>query len=76
MPDPLDQRRPRRGTVTAFDTDRGLGTVTDTQSVALDFHCTAIADGSRDIAVGTEVEFVVRPGHRGRLEAHWLTPVG
>jgi cold shock CspA family protein len=50
--------------------------VTDTQGAAFDFHATAIADGSRRIAVGTEVSFVVTPGHRGRYEARGLTRVG
>ena len=42
---------------------------------AFDFHATAIVDGSRRIAVGTEVSFVVAPGHRGRYEARGLTRV-
>jgi cold shock CspA family protein len=64
------------GHVTAFDARRGWGTVTDTQGAAFDFHATAIADGSRRIALGTEVSFVVAPGHRGRYEARGLTQVG
>jgi len=61
-----------RGTVTAFDEARGWGTVRDEDAVAFDFHCTAIADGTRRIAVGTEVSFVVVAGHRGRMEARGL----
>jgi cold shock CspA family protein len=58
-----------RGRVASFDKARGLGSVTDDTGVALGFHATAIADGSRTIEVGTEVAFVVTPGHRGRYEA-------
>jgi cold shock CspA family protein len=64
------------GHVTAFDARRGWGTVTDTEGTAFAFHATAIADGTRRIALGTEVSFVVAPGHRGRYEARGLTEVG
>jgi cold shock protein len=33
------------------------------------FHCTAIVDGTRTIAVGTRVEFEIVAGHQGRWEA-------
>ena len=33
------------------------------------FHCTAIADGTRTIEVGTAVVFDVAPGRLGRWEA-------
>ncbi len=36
------------------------------------FHATAIADGSRRIAVGAEVTFTVAPGHGGLYEARSL----
>ena len=62
-------RTPRLGTVTSFEEDRGLGTVTDEGGSSFAFHCTAIADGTRAVDVGRLVLFVVRPGHRGRLEA-------
>ncbi len=62
-------RDPRPGVVSAFEEERGLGTITDEAGVAYGFHCTAIADGTRSIEVGAPVTFVVRPGHRGRLEA-------
>lgn len=58
------------GVVTEFDHDRGYGTVSD--GGAEDgwfFHCTAIADGSRTIAVGTAVTFTLVAGRRGRWEA-------
>jgi cold shock CspA family protein len=57
------------GRVTAFDERRGLGTVTARDGRAYSFHATRIADASRRIAVGTEVEFEVVPGLLGRWEA-------
>ena len=48
-----------RGTVTSFDKEVGLGEVTRDDGWVLLFHCIVIADGSRDIAVGTLVEFDV-----------------
>jgi len=48
--------------------------VTNDAGEAFDFHATAIADGSRTIDVGTDVAFVVAPGHRGRDEARSLVP--
>jgi cold shock CspA family protein len=63
------ERDPRQGVVSAFEADRGLGVVTDADGVCFDFHCTAIADGTRLVEVGAPVSFVVRPGRRGRLEA-------
>ena len=66
----------RLGRVSVFDPRRGWGTVTDTQGTEFEFHATAIADGTRLIAPGAAVSFVVVPGHRGRTEARALTPVG
>jgi CspA family cold shock protein len=75
--------------VVAFDEPVGLGTVREVgggghgadggghgaDGVAdHPFHCTAIADGSRDIAVGTEVTFRLVHGRLGRLEATDLHP--
>ncbi len=58
-----------------FDDAAGLGVVVDDATGAEHgFHCTAIADGSRTIAEGTSVRFVVVPGHRGRWEASDLRP--
>jgi cold shock CspA family protein len=53
----------RRGTVVAYDAPAGLGTVSSGGDEFL-LHCTEIPDGSREIAVGTVVEFdtVVRFG--------------
>ena len=57
------------GVVTAFDEAVGLGVVRSTDGVELPFHCTAIADGSRNIPEGTAVRYEVVPGRRGRWEA-------
>jgi cold shock CspA family protein len=62
------------GTVTAFDEAIGLGTVTTADGVVHPFHCTAIADGSRTIAVGVPVRFEVVAGRQGRWEATALAP--
>ena len=59
--------------MTSFDARRGWGTVTDTEGAELEFHATAIVDGSRRIDPGTRVVFDVTPGHRGRYEARGLT---
>lgn len=60
---------PRTGTVETFDDHVGSGTVRDRgDDRTWWFHCTRIADGSRVIAPGTEVRFVVSPGPTG-LEA-------
>ena len=45
-----------RGTVTAFDAHVGLGDITMTDGTVVIFHCAEIADGSRKINIGSEVE--------------------
>jgi len=62
-----------QGIVTAFDASRGLGVVTSGE-IDYPFHATAIADGSRSIALGATVQFT--PIHRsgGRLEAGAIWP--
>ncbi len=60
-------RRNLRGTVTAFDSAVGLGTIAGPDG-DVGFHCIEIADGTRDIAVGTEVTFDLLP-KLGRWEA-------
>ena len=45
------------GTVVAFDRQVGLGEVATVDGARFPFHCIEIADGSRDIAVGTAVTF-------------------
>jgi cold shock CspA family protein len=65
------------GTVDTFDPRRGLGTVTDRADGSIfPFHATAIADGSRQVQVGTEVRFVVEPAHLGRYEARRIVALG
>lgn len=65
------RRRPRvtAGVVSSFDAEVGLGEVTADDGSVVGFHCTQIADGSREIAVGTRVGFVVLAGRGGRWEA-------
>ena len=63
------------GTVTEFDDPRGIGVVTSEDGTEYPFHCTAIADGSRFIAVGAAVRFVGRPGRQGRWEATEIASV-
>lgn len=62
----------RHGTVVAFDREVGLGEVRADDGDTLPFHCIEIADGSRDIAVGTRVVFGLI-GKLGRFEAAGLT---
>ncbi|MCK4177367.1 hypothetical protein ACFFRE_09265 [Aciditerrimonas ferrireducens] len=70
---------PRLGQVLAYDSARGLGElgfqVTE-QTVVVPFHCTALADGGREVAAGTPVVCELRPGHRGRLEAVGVRVLG
>lgn len=68
----MSARRPRTGTVVDFDADRGLGAVRDDAGDVIPFHCTALVDGSRSVAVGTRVTFVTAAGHRGLIEARGL----
>ncbi len=63
----------RQGTVVAFDAAAGVGEI-ETADGRLSFHCTAIADGTRVIAPGAEVEFDVVPGVAGRWEAAAIVP--
>ena len=57
------------GEVVAFDAKRGLGEIRGADDRAYPFHCTKIADGTREIPVGVTVEFTVAPGPLGRWEA-------
>jgi cold shock CspA family protein len=66
---------PRRGQVESFDRDVGLGEVRGRDTRLYPFHCTEITDGTRDIAVGAEVSFIVAPGHKGMWEARAVTVV-
>lgn len=60
---------PATGVVSSFDEPRGLGTITTSTGEELPFHCTALVDGTRTIAVGERVRFQVVPGPLGRWEA-------
>ena len=51
-----------------FDVDRGLGSVTTDDGSVYEFHCIEIADGTRDIAIGTDVTFDLL-AKLGRYEA-------
>ena len=62
------------GRVSSFDDHRGIGEVTAADGSAYPFHCTAIADGTRTIAVGADVQFDIRPGPLGRWEASAVRP--
>jgi cold shock CspA family protein len=64
------------GSVDSFDKSSGLGEVRGDDGRLYPFHCTEIADGSRDIAVGQEVSFTVAPGHLGSWEARALQATG
>lgn len=66
---------PLVGDVIEFDEPRGLGLVEYGPGRRLGFHCTAITDGSRTIAVGTVVAFIVSAGRLGRLEARSVRPL-
>ena len=57
-----------RGTIATFDKAVGLGEITRDDGWIVPFHCIVIADGSRDIPVGVEVEFDLLP-KLGRYEA-------
>jgi cold shock CspA family protein len=63
-----------QGEVASFDSPGGYGVVRAQDGTELTFHCTAIADGSREIEPGTPVTFDVVPGHQGRWEAAAITP--
>ena len=62
------------GRVVHYDDHRGLGEVEDRDGRRVPFHCTAIADGTRTIAVGAEVVFRVVTGPVGTEEAAELRP--
>jgi cold shock CspA family protein len=63
------------GTVADYDEAAGYGELVDEAGERWYFHCTAIADGSRAIPVGSAVSFRLRPGHLGRYEAVDVNPV-
>ena len=66
---------PAAASVVSFDDPRGLGVVRSDDGVEHPFHCTAIADGTRTIEVGTVVTYRVAAGRLGRWEASDMRPV-
>ncbi len=60
------------GRVVEFDEHKGYGYVEADDGRRLFFHCTAVADGTRTIAVGTPVVFEVVGGNLGQWEAQGL----
>ena len=61
------------GVVTEFDEHVGLGVITDGAGAEYPFHCVEIADGTRTIAIGVEVDF--EPLRKlGRIEASGIVP--
>ncbi|MBI2705321.1 MAG: cold shock domain-containing protein [Actinobacteria bacterium] len=60
--------------VAEFHDDKGFGTVRADDGTDYFFHCTAIADGTRTIADGATVLFIVVPGRLGRWEASGVQP--
>lgn len=48
------------GTVTQFDRTVGLGEITDGEGRVWPFHCAMLTDGTRNVEVGTAVQFTVR----------------
>ena len=63
------------GTVVSFDTAAGLGIVAGAGGGKWWFHCTQIADGTREIDAKTEVTFVVAPARMGGWQAVEVTPL-
>jgi cold shock CspA family protein len=63
-----------RGTVTTFDKVVGLGEITRDDGRVVPFHCIVIADGSRDISIGAEVEFDLM-SKLGRYEADHVVTI-
>jgi CspA family cold shock protein len=72
---PPARRLPLLGHVASFDEPRGIGVV-ESGDRRFDFHCTAITDGTRRIAEGAPVAFIVDAGHLGRLQASSVRPLG
>lgn len=64
----------RRGVVDRFDVESGLGSVRSDDGSHYGFHCTQIADRSRRVDHGAQVEFEVVAGHLGQWEAAAIRP--
>jgi len=63
------------GTVVEFGEHRGLGNVRGDDGRQLAFHCTSVADGSRQIEPDTSVAYTVVAGHHGQWEASDVSPL-
>jgi cold shock CspA family protein len=68
------RRTIRTGTVRSYDESIGLGEVEEDDGTRYSFHATAISGGSRTIAAGTAVHFIVVFAPHGRIEADEVTP--
>lgn len=64
-----------RGTVVDFDDQVGLGTVECDGVERYRFHCVEIADGTRHIEIGAQVDFDRAAGQLGVWEAVRVRPV-
>ena len=71
--EPSSERATRRARVVDFDEHVGLGHLVDEAGTELLFHCVEIADGTRTIPVGLQVEFDVLRKF-GRDEASNVRP--
>ena len=63
------------GMVEDFDADVGLGSLRTVGGTEYVFHCTAVSDGTRRIAVSTRVAFSIGPIGLGVWEATAVTPI-
>jgi len=64
-----------RGVVKDFDDHKGFGTISADDGGEYFFHCTALADGTRDIEEGAAVTFEIVAGRLGRWEAADVNPI-
>lgn len=62
------------GKVIEFDAHSGLGVIESVDGARNAFHCTQLADGNRDIKVGTAVRYEIVPGGLGVWEAGTIEP--
>ena len=62
-----------RASVASFDREVGLGELLAPDGTRYPFHCIEIADGTRDIAIGVDVEFELI-AKLGRFEAARIRP--
>jgi cold shock CspA family protein len=64
------------GVVESFDAHRGDGWLLSDDGERFYFHCVAIADGTRSVALGQRVGATRIVGHLGRDEASALISLG